>query len=107
MAEVTLTDNNFNDEVIKSTIPVLVDFWGSSCGPCKALAPIIEELAQEIEGKLKIGKLNIEENTETPGQFGVMSVPTLAFFKEGKVVKTLVGVKGRDEIKKVIEEILT
>lgn len=107
MAEITFTDNNFNEEVLKSTIPVLVDFWGPSCGPCKALAPIIDELAREIEGKLKIGKLNIEENIETPGQFGVMSVPTLAFFKEGKVVKTLVGVQGKDVIKKVIEEILT
>ncbi len=106
MAEITFTDNNFNDEVVKSTIPVLVDFWGPSCGPCKALAPIIEELAREIEGKLKIGKLNIEENTQTPGQFGVMSVPTLAFFKEGQVVKTLVGVQGKEAIKKVIEEIV-
>jgi len=99
MAEIT-----FNEEVIKSTIQVLVDFWGPSCRPCKALAPIIEELAQEIEVKLKIGKLNIEENIQIPGQFGVMSVPTLAFFKDGKVVKTLVGVQGKDTLKKVIEE---
>ena len=106
MAELTFTDSNFEEEVNKSQTPVLVDFWGPSCGPCKALAPIIEELAKEIEGKLKIGKLNIEENTETPGQFGVMSVPTLAFFKDGKVVKTLVGVQGKDTIKKVIEEIM-
>jgi len=106
MAELTFTDSNFDEEVIKSQIPVLVDFWGPSCGPCKALAPIIEELAQEIEGKLKIGKLNIEENTETPGQFGVMSVPTLAFFKGGKVIKTLVGVQGKNSIKKVIEEVM-
>lgn len=106
MAEITFTDSNFDQEVIKSEIPVLVDFWGPSCGPCKALAPIIEELAQEIEGKLKIGKLNIEKNIETPGRFGVMSVPTLAFFKEGKIVKTLVGVQGKDSIKKVIEEVL-
>lgn len=106
MAEITFTDSNFDEKVIKSQIPVLVDFWGPSCGPCKALAPIIEELAQEIEGKLKIGKLNIEENPQTPGQFGVMSVPTLAFFKEGKVVKTLVGVQEKDSIKKVIEEVM-
>jgi len=106
MAEITFTDSNFDEEVLKSIIPVLVDFWGPSCGPCKALAPIIEELAQEIEGKLKIGKLNIEENIETPGQFGVMSVPTLVFFKEGKVIKTLVGIQGKDAIKKVIEEVL-
>ncbi len=106
MAELTFTDDNFDEEVIKSQLPVLVDFWGPSCGPCKALAPVIEELAQEIEGKLKIGKLNIEENPQTPGQFGVMSVPTLAFFKEGKVVKTLVGVQGKDSIKKVLEEIM-
>ena len=107
MAEITFTDSNFDEEVLKSSLPVLVDFWGPSCGPCKALAPIIEELAKEIEGKLKIGKLNIEENPQTPGQFGVMSVPTLAFFKEGKVVKTLVGVQGKDAIKKVIEEVLS
>ncbi len=106
MAELTFTDSNFDEQVLKSTIPVLVDFWGPSCGPCKALAPIIDELAQEIEGKLKIGKLNIEENPQTPGQFGVMSVPTLAFFKEGKVVKTLVGLQGKNSIKKVIEEIM-
>ncbi len=84
----------------------MVDFWGPSCGPCKALAPTIEELAKEIEGKLKVAKLNVEDNPETAGKFGIMSIPTLAFFKEGKVVKTLVGAQGKEAIKKVIEDIL-
>lgn len=106
MADITLSDNNFEEEVLKATLSVLVDFWSPSCGPCKALGPAIEELAKETEGKLKVGKLNIEENPQTPGQFGIMSVPTLAFFKEGKIVKTLVGAQGKDAIKKVIEEVL-
>ena len=88
---VTLTDANFASEVLESDQPVLVDFWATWCGPCSIIAPIIVELADEFEGKAKIGKLDVDHNPQTAMQYGVRSIPTLLFFKDGQVVDQLVG----------------
>jgi thioredoxin 1 len=91
MKPVTITDQNFNEEVIKSNIPVLIDFWAVWCGPCRAIAPIVEQLAGEYDGKIKIGKLDVDENPETAVKYGVRSIPTLLLFKNGQVVDTIIG----------------
>ena|SRR5579871_5882094 len=106
MAEVILTDKNFDEEVLKATMPVLVDFWAEWCGPCKMVSPIVEELAKEYDGKLKVGKLNVDENQQASGQYGIMSIPSLLFFKQGKVVKTVIGAQGKEALKKAIDEVL-
>ena len=86
------TDNNFDEQALNSDIPVLVDFTATWCGPCKMLSPIIDELAKEYEGKIKIGKLDTDANRNTSSKYNIMSVPTLLFIKDGKVVDTAVGV---------------
>lgn len=101
-----LTDANFKKEALESQLPVVVDFWATWCGPCKAIAPLIEELSLEYEGRVKIGKLNIEENPATPTRYGVMSIPTLMFFKKGRVVDQAVGALPKAELKKKIEDAL-
>lgn len=103
MALLHLTDNNFKKEVLKSDLPVLVDFWTSWCGPCKMIAPILEELAQEYNKKIKIGKLNVEENSKVTSQYGIMAIPTLIFFKDGKVMEQVAGVVSKADLKKKIE----
>src|SRR5437868_15109024 len=87
----TITDDNFQAEVLGSDTPVLVDFWATWCGPCRAIAPAIEELAKEFAGKAKIGKLDVDENTQIPHLYNVRSIPTLLFIKDGQVVDQLVG----------------
>jgi len=104
MALLHLTDDNFKKEVLESDLPVLVDFWATWCGPCQMLAPIIEELAKEYDKRIKVGKINIDENPKTPTHYGVMSIPTLIFFKKGRVMEQVVGVLGKAELKKKIEE---
>lgn len=91
MAEVILTKNNFEAEVLNSDIPVLVDFWASWCGPCMMLSPVIAEIAEEFEGKIKVGKVNVDEENELAMQFRVASIPTLLLFKNGQLVSTSVG----------------
>lgn len=88
---VTLTDQNFESEVLQSSQPVLVDFWATWCGPCRAIAPIIEELARDYEGRAKIAKLDVDDNATTASRFNVRSIPTLLFFQNGKVVDQIVG----------------
>ncbi len=99
MADIAqLSDSNFDQEVLKSNLPVLVDFWAVWCGPCKMIAPEIEKLADEKNAVLKVGKLNVDENRETAIKFGISSIPTLLFFKDGKVAKKLVGAMSKDKI---------
>lgn len=98
--EQTFTDQNFETEVLKSDLPVLVDFFADWCGPCKMMAPVIEELAGELKGKVKVGKLDVDENPETAAKYGVMSIPTLILFKKGEVAKTLIGFSSKEEILK-------
>jgi len=103
--DIKLTDQNFEEEVIKSDIPVLVDFWAEWCMPCKIVGPVVEELAKEYAGKLKVGKLNVDEN-QIASQFGIMSIPSIYFFKQGKVVKTMIGAQPKDSFKSAIDEVL-
>ena len=88
---ITLTDETFQSEVIESPLPVLVDLWATWCGPCRMVAPIVEELAQEYEGRLKVGKLDVDSEQKIAGNYGIRSIPTLLLFKEGKVVDQIVG----------------
>lgn len=91
MAEVTITNANFEEEVIKSEIPVLVDFWATWCGPCRMVAPIIAKLAEKYDGKITVGKCDVEENEDLAQEFGIRNIPTILFFKNGEVVDKLVG----------------
>ena len=93
------TDQNFDQEVLKSDKPTLVDFWAPWCGPCQVMGPVIEELAKEIADKAKVGKLNVDENPDTSSKYGIMSIPSLKIFKDGKVVQEFVGVQSKDTLK--------
>lgn len=104
MALIHLTDSNFKKEVLESNLPVLVDYWAPWCAPCKMIAPVVEELAKDYEGKIRIGKLNVDENPKTTTHYGIMSIPTLIFFKNGKVLEQVVGALSKSELKKKIEE---
>jgi len=106
MKPVTLTNDNFVNEVVNSPIPVVVDFWAPWCGPCKALAPIMEQLAAEYDGKLKVGKLDIDENNELAIKFGVRSIPTMLFFKGGQPVDKMVGAVPKAQIIQRLGQIL-
>lgn len=99
------TDENFNEEVLSSNIPVLVDFYADWCGPCKMLAPVIETLAGEYEGKVKIGKLNVDNAPDTAQQFGIMSIPTLLYFKNGELAHKSIGVVSKTEIEQVLNNL--
>ena len=92
------TDTTFEQDVLKSDLPVLLDFWAPWCGPCKMIAPILDEVAAEFQGKLKVVKINIDENEQTPGQFGVRGIPTLMVFKDGKSVATKVGALAKGQL---------
>ncbi|OQY72571.1 MAG: thioredoxin, partial [Ignavibacteriales bacterium UTCHB2] len=98
MKPMEFTDQNFNTEVLQSDKPVLVDFWAVWCGPCKLIAPFVEELAGEFEGKAKVGKLDVDENNDTPAKFGITAIPTIILFKNGQAVNKMVGVKSKKDL---------
>ena len=98
MSEVIITSENFEDEVIKSDLPVLVDFFATWCSPCSALSPIIAEIAEEYAGKVKVGKVNVDEQPALARKFRIMSIPALVFFRNGEVYQTLVGFRPKEEI---------
>ncbi len=106
MAEniINVSDSNFEALVLKSEIPALVDFWASWCAPCRAIAPIVEEMANEYVGKVRVAKMNVDDNPATPGRYGVRGIPTLILFKGGKVVDQLVGAVPKNQIKDLIEK---
>jgi thioredoxin 1 len=96
---VTLNKENFDQEVLKSAKPILVDFWAEWCGPCKMLAPILDELAQEYDGRIRIGKLNIDEFQDLAVQYGIRSIPTLLIFQKGQVTEQMVGLRSKRDLK--------
>ena len=104
---VVITDTEFDSTVLQSDKPVVLDFWAEWCQPCKMLSPTVEEIAGEYEDTITVGKLNVDDNPSTATKYGIRGIPTLLFFKGGKVVQQLVGVKSKSEIKKVIDEDLT
>lgn len=103
MATVKITRDNFDKEVLNSKEPVLLDFWASWCGPCRMVAPTVEEISEEMKGSAKVGKINVDEETELASQFRVMSIPTLMVIKDGKVSATAVGVRPKQDIVRMLE----
>jgi thioredoxin 1 len=103
---VHVSDTTFEAEVIKAAQPALVDFWAPWCGPCKAIAPLLEELAAEYQGRLKVAKLNVDDNQQTAASFGVRNIPTLIAFKEGKAVEKLIGLVPKAKLVEFIEKAL-
>ena len=103
MAEVVITKDNYEAEVVKSDIPVLVDFWASWCGPCQMLAPAVAQLAEDMAGQVKVGKVNVDEQPALAGSFGITSIPTLLLFKDGKVVNQQVGLCSYDDLVRFVK----
>ncbi len=106
MNEIILTQENFQTEVLQSPVPVLVDFWAEWCGPCKIIAPTLEELAGQYQGKLKIGKVNVDENNQLAMQYNVMSIPNLKIFKNGVIAGELIGAAPKASIEQEIKKVL-
>lgn len=101
---VTLQDSTFESEVLKSDIPVLVDFWAVWCGPCKAIAPTVEDLAKQYRGKVKVAKMDVDEHQKVPQQYGIRSIPTLLLFKGGRVVDTIIGAVPRSKLEESLKK---
>lgn len=104
---VTLTQENFSQNVLQSQTPVLVDFWAEWCGPCKMIAPLLDELADEYDGKIKIGKINVDEQQALAAQYGVRAIPTLLLFKQGQIAEQMVGAKSKRDLKASFDRVVT
>ena len=102
----TITDGNFEGEVLKSAQPVLVDFWAEWCGPCKMLGPVVDRIAAANQTKLVVGKMNVDDNPDTPQKYGIQGIPTLLIFKGGEVVSQMVGFQSQENIQRNIDEVL-
>ncbi len=101
-----VSDDNFESEIVNSEIPSMVDFWAEWCGPCKKVGPVVEELAAEYEGKIKIAKMDVDSNRQTPAKFGIRNIPTLILFKNGEVVNTIVGAQPKTSIEEELKKLL-
>ena len=107
MADILITDANFESDVLKSDKPVLVDFWAVWCGPCQMQGPIVDDIAKEFAGKATVGKMNVDENPSVPQKFGIMSIPTLMIFKGGAVVKQFVGVQSKATLTAELQKLIS
>jgi len=105
-ALINVSDQNFESEVLKSDVPVLVDFWAEWCNPCKMIAPIVEKIAREFEGKVKVAKVDVDSNPDIASKFGIRSIPTVMIFKEGGLVEQVVGVVPEPQLKKLVEKVI-
>lgn len=103
MAEIILTKDNFESEVMKSDKPVLIDFWATWCGPCRMLAPIVEEIAEEYDGKIKVGKVNVDDEPELAGAFHIANIPTVIIMKNGKIANKAIGYRTKEALVKLLE----
>ena len=101
---IQVADSNFDAVILKSETPALVDFWASWCAPCRAIAPLVDEIASQYKGRVRVAKMNVDENQSTPGRYGVRGIPTLILFKDGKVVDQLVGAVPKNQIKELVEK---
>lgn len=101
-----VTDETFETEIMKSDIPVIVDFWAAWCGPCKMVAPVVQELAKEYAGKIKVAKMDVDQNRQTPARFGIRNIPTLILFKGGDVAQTIIGAQPKSAIEAEIKKLL-
>jgi thioredoxin 1 len=101
-----VTDENFDAEIVNSDVPAMVDFWAVWCGPCKMVGPIVEELADEYKGKIKVAKMDVDQNRATPGKFGIRNIPTLILFKDGEVRHTIVGAQPKNHIEEELKKLL-
>jgi thioredoxin 1 len=107
MSDLNFTEQNFSQEVLESNQPVVVDFWAPWCPPCKMVGPVIEELAKEFAGKVKIGKVDVDENPQIAGRYNVMSLPSIIFFENGQPMRTMVGAQSKESYKQEIEQLIT
>jgi len=103
---IEVNDANFQNEILKASAPALVDFWAPWCGPCRAVAPVVEELANQFQGQLKVGKLNVDDNPKTPGQYGIRAIPTLILFKNGMVAEQITGAVSKSTLEAAIKKTL-
>lgn len=104
---ITFNEENFDEEINQTPVPILVDFWASWCAPCRLVAPVLEQLAEEMAGRARVGKVNVDDNGDLANRFGIRSIPTLVVFKQGKVVDQLIGAAPKEQIRKMIEKHLS